>query len=70
MTRIACLVWTALFFVLCGVVSIVGWLVERFIAAYGPWVMAHADAIVAVGLTVCAVLLMVLAVAERASEEG
>ena len=70
MTRIACLVWTALFFVLCGVVSIVGWLVERFIAAYGPWVMAHADAIVVVGLTVCAVLLMVLAVAERAKKDA
>lgn len=70
MTRIACLAWTALLMTLCGVASIGGWLIERFIAAYGPWVIAHADAIVAVGLTVCAVLLMVLVVAERASEEG
>jgi len=55
---------------LCGIVSIVGWLIERFIAAYGPWVMAHADGIAAGGLTVCAVLLMVLAVAEKARKDN
>lgn len=70
MTRLACSVWTALFVVLCGIASIVGWLIERFIAAYGPWVIAHADAIVAVVLTVCAVLLAVLAVAERARRDA
>jgi len=70
MTRIACLVWTALLMTLCGIVSIVGWLIERFIARYGPWVMAHADAIAAVVLTVCAVLLAVLAVAERARRDA
>jgi len=70
MNRLACLVWTALLMTLCGAVSLVGWLIERFIAAYGPWVMAHADAIVAVVLTVCAVLLAVLAVAERARKDN
>ena len=70
MNRLACSVWTALFVVLCGVASIVGWLIERFIAWAGPWVMAHADAIVAVTLTVCAVLLMVLAVAERSRKDN
>ncbi len=65
MNRLACLVWTALLMTLCGIVSIVGWLIERFIAAYGPWVMAHADGIAAGGLTVCAIALSVLAVAEK-----
>ena len=70
MNRLACLVWTALLMTLCGAVSLVGWLIERFIAAYGPWVMAHADGIAAGGLTVCAVLLMVLAVAEKARKDN
>lgn len=70
MTRSACSVWTALFVVLCALGVPVGYAIERFIAAYGPWVMAHADGIVAVGLTVCAVLLMVLAVAERAKKDN
>jgi|GEM_PF-4707038 len=70
MNRLACLVWTALLMTLCGIVSIVGWLIERFIAAYGPWVMAHADGIAAGGLTVCAVLLVVLAVAEKARKDN
>ena len=70
MTRPACLVWTALLMTLCGIVSLVGWLIERFIAAYGPWVMAHADGIAAGGLTVCAVLLVVLAVAEKARKDN
>ena len=70
MNRLACSVWTALFVVLCGIASIVGWLIERFIAAYGPWVMAHADGIATVVLTMCAVLLMVLAVAERARKDN
>jgi len=55
---------------LCGAVSLVGWLIERFIARYGPWIMAHADGIVAAVLTVCAVLLAVLAVAERAKKDN
>lgn len=70
MTRPACLVWTALFVVLCALGVPVGYATERAIARYGPWVMAHADAIVAVVLTVCAVLLMVLAVAERARRDA
>jgi len=70
MNRLACLVWTALLMTLCGIVSIVGWLIERFIAWAGPWIMAHADAIAAVVLTVCAVLLAVLAVAERARRDA
>ena len=70
MNRLACLVWTALLMTLCGIVSIVGWLIERFIAAYGPWVMAHADGIAAGGLTVCAVLLAVLAVAQKAKRNN
>ena len=70
MNRLACLVWTALLMTLCGAVSLVGWLIERFIAAYGPWVMAHADGIAAGGLTVCAVLLVVLAVAEKARKDN
>lgn len=70
MNHTACLVWTALLMTLCGIVSIVGWLIERFIAAYGPWVMAHADGIAAGGLTVCTVLLMVLAVAEKARKDN
>ena len=70
MNRLACLVWTALLMTLCGAVSLVGWLIERFIAAYGPWIIAHADAIVAVGLTVCAIALSVLAVAEKARKDN
>jgi len=70
MTRLACLVWTALFFVLCALGVPVGYATERAIARYGPWIMAHADGIVAVTLTVCAVLLMVLAVAERAKKDN
>jgi len=70
MTRLACLVWTALFVVLCALGVPVGYATERAIARYGPWIMAHADGIVAVTLTVCAVLLMVLAVAERAKRNN
>ncbi len=69
MTRLACLVWTALFVVLCALGVPVGYATERAIARYGSWIMAHADGIVAVTLTVCAVLLMVLAVAEKARKE-
>ena len=68
MTRLACSVWTALFFVLCALGVPVGYATERFIARYGPWITAHADGIAAVVLTVCAVLLSVLAVAERAKK--
>jgi len=70
MNRLACSVWTALFVVLCALGVPVGYATERAIARYGPWVIAHADAIVAVVLTVCAVLLMVLAVAERAKKDN
>lgn len=63
-------VYAALLVGLCGLATLAGWLIERFIARYGPWVLAHADGIVAVGLTVCAVLLMVLAVAERAKKDN
>ena len=70
MTRPACLVWTALFVVLCALGVPVGYAIERFIARYGPWIMAHADGIVAVVLTVCAVLLAALAVAERAKKDN
>jgi len=70
MTRLACLVWTALFVVLCALGVPVGYATERAIARYGPWVIAHADAIVAVVLTVCAVLLAVLAVAEKAKRKN
>jgi len=70
MTRLACLVWTALFVVLCALGVPVGYATERAIARYGPWIMAHADGIVAVTLTVCAVLLAVLAVAERAKKDN
>ena len=62
--------WGALLLATCAVATAVGWLIERFIARYGPWIMAHADAIAAVVLTVCAVLLMVLAVAERAKKDN
>jgi len=70
MTRLACLVWTALFVVLCALGVPVGYATERFIARYGPWIMAHADGIVAAVLTVCAVLLTVLAVAEKARKDN
>ena len=70
MTRLACLVWTALFVVLCALGVPVGYATERAIARYGPWIMAHADPIIAVVLTVCAVLLAVLAVAERAKKDA
>jgi len=70
MNRLACSVWTALFVVLCALGVPVGYATERAIARYGPWVMAHADGIAAVTLTVCAVLLMVLAVAERAKKDN
>ena len=63
-------VYTALLLATCAITTLAGWLIERFIAAYGPWVIAHADAIVAIGLTVCAVLLMVLAVAEKARKDN
>jgi len=55
---------------LCGLATLAGWLIERFIARYGPWITAHADGIAAVVLTVCAVLLSVLAVAERAKKDN
>jgi len=45
-------VYAALLVGLCGLATLVGWLIERFIARYGPWVMAHADAIAAVWPTV------------------
>ena len=45
MTRLACLVWTALFVVLCALGVPVGYATERAIARYGPWIMAHADPI-------------------------
>ena len=70
MNRLACLVWTALFVVLCALGVPVGYATERAIARYGPWIMAHADGIAAVVLTVCAVLLMVLAVAEKARKDN
>ena len=63
-------VYAVLLLATCAVATAVGWLIERFIARYGPWVMAHADAIVAVVLTVCAVLLAVLAVAEKARKDN
>ena len=63
-------VYAALLVGLCGLATLAGWLIERFIARYGPWVLAHADGIVAVVLTVCAVLLTVLAVAERAKKDA
>jgi len=63
-------VYAALLVGLCGLATLAGWLIERFIARYGPWIMAHADGIAAVVLTVCAVLLSVLAVAERASKDN
>ena len=63
-------VYSVLLVGLCGLATLVGWLIERFIARYGPWVLAHADGIVAVVLTVCAVLLAVLAVAERARRDA
>ncbi len=63
-------VYAVLLLATCAVATAVGWLIERFIARYGPWIIAHADAIVAVVLTVCAVLLTVLAVAERARRDA
>lgn len=63
-------VYSVLLVGLCGLVTLAGWLIERFIAWAGPWIIAHADAIVAVVLTVCAVLLAVLAVAERARRDA
>lgn len=63
-------VYSVLLVVVCGLATLAGWLIERFIAWAGPWIIAHADAIVAVVLTVCAVLLAVLAVAERARRDA
>ena len=63
-------VYSVLLVVVCGLATLVGWLIERFIAWAGPWIIAHADAIAAVVLTVCAVLLAVLAVAERARRDA
>ena len=63
-------VYSVLLVVVCGLATLVGWLIERFIAWAGPWIIAHADAIAAVVLTVCAVLLAVLAVAERAKKDN
>lgn len=63
-------VYAVLLLATCAVATAVGWLIERFIARYGPWVLAHADGIVAAVLTVCAVLLAVLAVAERAKKDA
>ena len=63
-------VYSVLLVVVCGIATLVGWLIERFIAWAGPWIIAHADAIAAVVLTVCAVLLAVLAVAERARRDA
>jgi len=70
MNRLACSVWTALFFVLCALGVPVGYAAERAIARYGPWVLSHADGIAAVVLTVCAVLLAVLAVAQKAKRNN
>jgi len=63
-------VYAALLVGLCGLATLAGWLIERFIARYGPWIMAHADGIAAVVLTVCVVLLMVLAVAEKERKDN
>ena len=63
-------VYSVLLVVVCGLATLVGWLIERFIAWAGPWIIAHADAIAAVVLTVCAVLLAVLAVAEKAKKDN
>lgn len=63
-------VYAVLLLATCAVATAVGYAIERFIARYGPWVLAHADGIVAVVLTVCAVLLAVLAVAERARRDA
>jgi len=63
-------VYTGLLLATCAITTLAGWLIERFIAAYGPWVLSHADGIAAGVLTVCAVLLMVLAVAEKARKDN
>ena len=63
-------VYSVLLVGLCGLVTLTGWLIERFIAWAGPWIMAHADGIAAVVLTVCAIALAVLAVAERAKKDN
>ena len=47
-------VYAALLVGLCGLATLAGWLIERFIARYGPWIMAHADPIIAAVLTVWA----------------
>lgn len=33
-------VYAALLVGLCGLATLAGWLIERFIARYGPWVLA------------------------------
>lgn len=63
-------VYTGLLLATCAITTLAGWLIERMIAAYGPWIIAHADGIAAVVLTVCAVLLSVLAVAEKARKDN
>lgn len=63
-------VYAVLLLATCAVATAVGYAIERFIAWAGPWIMAHADAIVAVVLTLCVIALMVLAVAQRASKDN
>ena len=55
---------------LCLVANVAGWLIERFLAAYGPWILDNADWIVAVVVTVCVICLAVLAVAEKARKDN
>ena len=67
---LAALVWTALFAGLCVITNGIAWLAEQAWRHYGQWVIDHADAIAGAVLAVGAVLLTVLAVAEKAKKDN
>ena len=58
-------VYSALLLVMCAIVTAIGWLIEQFIAWAGPWVLAHAEPIAAVVLTVCFIMIVIMGIAEK-----
>jgi len=63
-------IYTALLLTTCAITTGAGWLIERMIAAYGPWVVDHADVIFAVVLTVCVIALAVIGIGQRAKKDN
>jgi len=58
-------IYTALLLATCAITTLAGWLIERMIAAYGPWVVDHADAIFAVVAVGSVVSLLWIAIGDE-----